>query len=254
MAATSTAGTLSANQLARAAVEQLERPPPPKRPRRCSLKSVEAVVQKHFLPIGLAVALLLGLTLPAPGAALAQLKVAGRGAVSFVCVTFIFIVSGLTLKTDDIKKALRAWKATAFGFVSILFLTPLLALLPQQLPFLPAEFQIGFLIFCTMPTTVNSGVALAQTAKGNFALALLLTVCTNLLGVVTVPFYLSLLLGVGGFHLDPLPLLVNLVLMILLPLALGKAAREASPRVQAFVKAVCRPEGRTTEWERQQRI
>ena len=108
--------------------------------------------------------------------------------------------------------------------------------MPPPLPFLPAEFQIGFLIFCSMPTTVNSGVALAQSAKGNFALALLLTVCTNLLGVLTVPFYLSMLLGVGGVALDPLPLLVNLLLMILLPLALGKGAREASPKVQEFVK------------------
>jgi len=200
-------------------------------------RAAKPTLLKHYLPLGLGMALFLGLTVPAAGAAVAKPKVAGRGAVSFVCVMLIFIISGLTLKTDDVKKALQAWKATLFGFVSILFITPLLALLPQQLPFLPPEFQIGLLIFCSMPTTVNSGVALAQTAKGNFALALLLTVCTNLLGVLTVPFYLSALLGVGGFKLDPVPLLVNLLMMILLPLAVGKAVRELSPRAQAFVKA-----------------
>jgi len=156
--------------------------------------------------------------------------------VQSLCMVFIFVISGLTLKTDDIRAAIRAWKATTFGVTSILFITPTLALLPGQLPFLVKEFQVGFLLFCCMPTTINSGVALAQSAKGSFALALLLTVLSNLIGIFTAPFFLSLLLSVADVHVSPQPLLLKLLLMILLPLIIGKAAREKSAPVLAAVK------------------
>ena len=145
----------------------------------------EPFLLKHFLPLGLVCALLIGLVVPGFGQGLASLKVGTWGAVQSLCMVFVFVISGLTLKTDDIRAALRAWKATVFGVISILFITPTLALLPSQLPFLRPDFQVGFLLFCCMPTTINSGVALAQAAKGSFALALLLTVVSNLIGIFT---------------------------------------------------------------------
>jgi len=200
-------------------------------------KRARPVLLKHFLPIGLVLAIVVGLAVPQVGSALASVHVGKYGVFQTLFVVIIFIVSGLTLNTDDVKKALRAWKATLFGVVSILFITPLLALVPQQLPFLPAEFQTGLLLFCTMPTTINSGVALANAAKGNFALALMLTVLSNLLGIFTAPFFLSLLLAVGGIRIDPLPLLTNLLLTLLLPLVVGKALRELlAARVLPFLK------------------
>ena len=88
-----------------------------------------------------------------------------------------------------------------------------------------------------MPTTINSGVALANAAKGNFALALLLTVVSNLVGIFTAPFFLSLLLSVEGIELDPVPLLINLLFTLLLPLAVGKLLREScSQRVLPILK------------------
>jgi len=191
---------------------------------------------KHFLPLGLVCALLIGLVIPGFGQALAALKAGEWSLVQSLCMVFIFVISGLTLKTDDIRAAIRAWKATTFGVTSILFITPTLALLPGQLPFLVKEFQVGFLLFCCMPTTINSGVALAHSAKGSFALALLLTVLSNLIGIFTAPFFLSLLLSVADVHVSPQPLLLKLLLMILLPLIIGKAAREKSAPVLAAVK------------------
>ena len=199
-------------------------------------KRTRPVLLKHFLPIGLLLAILLGLAVPQLGVAVASIKIGEVGIVQTIAVCLIFIISGLTLKTDDILKAIRAWQATTYGILSINFLTPLLALVTTQLDFLPREFQFGFLLFCTMPTTINSGVALAQAAGGNFALALLLTVASNMLGIFTSPFYLTMLLSVGGVTIDASPLLVKLLLTLLLPLALGKAAREASSTVLAKVK------------------
>ena len=77
-----------------------------------------------------------------------------------------------------------------------------------------------------MPTTLSSGIALTQQARGNVALALLLTVSTNLLGIFTVPFVLAHLLGaVGQVELSAVELLVKLCLTILLPLSAGRYVR-----------------------------
>lgn len=198
--------------------------------------SLRKAALKHVLPIGLVVAVVAALALPQPGKAAASLEIAGWGVCQTVLVISIFTVSGLTLKTADIRKALRAWPATVFGVTSILLVTPLLALLPSQLTFLPHEFRYGLLLFCTMPTTINSGVALAEAAKGNTALALLLTVSSNLLGILTVPFFLSLLLSVSGIVIDPLPLLTKLLLTLFVPLVLGKLARERIVGVQPWLK------------------
>lgn len=202
----------------------------------CTRAGIKKVANKHFLPLGLLFVLLVGLSLPQLGSALGSWKAGGWGIVQSLCMFVIFVISGLTLKTEEAKLALRSYKATLFGVTSILFITPLLAMVPNQLAFLPEAFQTGFLLFCTMPTTINSGVALAQSAKGSFALALLLTVSSNLIGIFTAPFFLSLLLSVSDVALDPAPLLQKLLLVIFLPLLIGKLLRERVPAVLAFVK------------------
>ena len=58
-------------------------------------------------------------------------------------------------------QALSAWGATLYGFVSILAITPLAALLALRLPLQP-ELAVGLAVFCCMPTTLSSGVTLTQ--------------------------------------------------------------------------------------------
>lgn len=201
-------------------------------------RTVRATALKQCLPIGLVLAIVFGLAVPIAGMTVASATVAGRGAVQTVCVWIIFLISGATLKTDDVTKALTAWRAISFGVISILFITPLLAPAVGALPLpLPREFSIGFVLFCSMPTTINSGVALVVQAKGSFALALMLTVVTNLLAVFTVPFYLGLVLQLGSVRISAVGLLLRLLVLILAPLLLGKGARELVPQVQTFVKA-----------------
>ena len=74
------------------------------------------------------------------------------------------------------------------------------------------------------------GYSLTTQARGNVALALLLTVLTNIGGIFTVPFALALLLNpvlqtVGPVELSAADLLAKLCVSILVPLALGKYVR-----------------------------
>lgn len=69
-------------------------------------------------------------------------------------------------------------------------------------------------MFCSVPTTLSSGVALVTAGGGNAALALLLTVGSNLLGILTVPFAVKLILDSEDFNLDALSLLLKLLITI----------------------------------------
>lgn len=71
-----------------------------------------------------------------------------------------------------------------------------------------------------------------QTVGGNTALALLLTVASNLLGIFTMPFVLCQLLGStsgAAVTLKPGPLLQNLLKTILVPLLIGASIRAVVP-------------------------
>lgn len=70
-------------------------------------------------------------------------------------------------------------------------------------------------------------------ANGNGVLALLLTAGTNLLGIVTTPFFFKALVASkgasGGASLDPVSLLSKLLLSVLMPLVVGKVRPFSCP-------------------------
>ena len=107
----------------------------------------------------------------------------------------------------------------------------------QAIKLTPPEFSIGLAIFCVVPTTLGVGVALTAASKGNQALALLLTVATNLLGIITVPYELKLLLrGSNVVSVEPGPLVLKLVLTVLVPSVIGKVLTATSPQVRNLVR------------------
>jgi sodium/bile acid cotransporter 7 len=78
-------------------------------------------------------------------------------------------------------------------------------------------------------------VALARIANGNVSLALLLTVSTNVLAVWTIPLLLPVVSNgaADSIEFDTLAMTLNLVYVILLPLAAGKLL-QLSGRITAF--------------------
>eukprot|EP00611_Tribonema_gayanum_P024001 TRINITY_DN517_c0_g1_i1.p1 TRINITY_DN517_c0_g1~~TRINITY_DN517_c0_g1_i1.p1 ORF type:complete len:378 (-),score=128.15 TRINITY_DN517_c0_g1_i1:799-1932(-) len=204
---------------------------------KCSGAEIQRFLLKWFLPIGFAKAILIALAWPYPGATVGSWKVGHFKLVQTLNVMTVFFISGLGLKTADAKSAFshEGWAAFAYGLVMILGVTPLAGLAAVRLPFEVPEFKYGMAVFCAVPTTIASGVALVNQADGNGALALLLTVASNLLGVVIVPFWVRWLLSSEDVHIDALRLLVNLLITVLAPLLAGQALRVARPRVQPWV-------------------
>ena len=202
---------------------------------------ISAFVVAHFLPLGFAFAVLVSLTWPLPGRAVGSGLIADVRAVQAANNAAVFLVSGLTLNLSDFRAASNDWRAPTFGLLAILGVTPMLGFAALRLPLRPHEFAVGLAIFCVVPTTLGVGVALTAAAKGNQALALALTVVTNLLGIATVPYLLRAVLAgtpsATEVRIDPADLALKLVFTVLVPTAVGVAARRSSPRVSTWVSA-----------------
>ncbi|GAB2286948.1 hypothetical protein Dimus_021335, partial [Dionaea muscipula] len=148
---------------------------------------------------------------------------AARYNLTKVSTFSIFIISGLTLRSKEIGAAAEAWPVGIVGLASILILTPVFSRIILQLNIQPSEFVTGLAIFNCMPTTLSSGVALTNLAGGNSALALAMTVTSNLLGILVVPFSISKYVAGGvGISVPAKALFKSLVLTLLIPLILGK--------------------------------
>lgn len=193
------------------------------------VKPVLSFVSSNFLPLALIGGVTLGLVNPSLGC------IAHRYHVAKFSTFGIFIISGLTLRSDEIGAAVEAWPVGLFGLASMLMLTPLFSRVIMQLHLQPQEFVTGLAMFCCMPTTLSSGVALTRLAGGNSALALAMTVLSNLLGIMIIPFTISrLIAGGAGTSIPADQLFRSLVVTLLIPLILGKVIRESFKGVADF--------------------
>ncbi|XP_031501105.1 probable sodium/metabolite cotransporter BASS4, chloroplastic isoform X2 [Nymphaea colorata] len=184
----------------------------------------------NFLPIALLSGISFGLANPSPGC------LAHKYSLSKFSTFGIFLISGLMLRDAEIASAKEAWPVGLFGVVSILVFTPLASQLVLKLQLTPQEFVTGLAIFCCMPTTLSSGVALTQLVGGNSALALAMTVISNLMGIMIVPFTLSNFIAAGtGVSVPSRQLFRSLFLRLLLPLILGKGIRSSIGGVAKYV-------------------
>ena len=119
------------------------------------------------MPLGFLVALVWALVWPLPGETISEPEVEGYSVIPTINVVIIFLISGLTLKTDDIKKATGKegrW-GYIYGVVSILGITGCMGFLVAEIPFDVEEFSYGLAIFCVVPTTISSGITLVANVR-----------------------------------------------------------------------------------------
>lgn len=155
----------------------------------------------NFLPVSFLVAIVIALAWPYPGQKVMDVKILGHIFLfQELAMILVFFISGFTLKAGDALAALRRGRGVAWGFLSILGITPLLGFALRAVPLIPEEFSTAMAIMAAVPTTLGIGLALVVSSDGDDAVAVLLTVGTNLLGesVFCSPFFFPLFFG--SFH------------------------------------------------------
>jgi len=151
-----------------------------------------------------------------------------------VAIFLIFLLSGLLLPSEQIRAGLAERGGTFLALGLIFIVSPLIGYFMALTPLAPG-IKAGLILTAVMPATLSSGVVMTAAAGGNMAHALLLTLLSNTLSVFTIPFWLTLLLGLKGsiaaVPFDRFKMMFQIGGVVLAPLFLGLFLRRFSPRI-----------------------
>jgi sodium/bile acid cotransporter 7 len=193
--------------------------------------------------LGLALALVLAWIYPAGGAAGGWMhpEIANK-----VGVGLIFFLHGAGLSFAALKSGTLRWPLHLVVQAGTFLLFPVLGLLVYGLlgNTLPADLALGVFFLCALPSTVSSSVALTAAARGNVAAAVFNATASNLIGVLVTPLWMGLVLDRTGAPVALGKVILDLLVWLVLPLAVGQICRpligEALRRHKASVHVIDR--------------
>ncbi len=157
----------------------------------------------------------------------------------------VMLGMGLSLVPDDFRRIVRAPKAVALGSLGQVVVLPLIALLLTRVVPMQPPIAVGLIVVALCPGGPSSNL-ITYLARGDVALSVTLTALSSLITVFTIPVFTNLALAafLGGGAEIRLPIgstMLQIVLITLVPTAIGMAIRQRAPaRAQALEKAMGR--------------
>jgi len=140
-------------------------------------------------------------------------------------IFIIFFLSGVILEIENLKQGIKDIKITFLTLFIIFIFSPIVALLLIKISPVETGIIIGIFLVAVMPTTLSSGVVMTQTAGGNMAHALFITVLANFISIVTIPFSLAILLSFLGkqtmVEFNQIAIIKKLCFLVLFPMLIG---------------------------------
>lgn len=192
--------------------------------------------RRHWFFVGLAVVIMLAFACPKWGQTVRQSRVVNIG------IFFSFLITGASLNLPRAGSRARHAGAVLAATLSALLLIPVMAwLLVRAILSKTPDWVIGTTLIASAPVTIASGTILTAMAQGDVALSLMICMATNVIGLFTMPFVFSLLLGAGPqIQMPVLRLLGGLLLTVLVPVAIGWGMRS---RIRPWLGYWTRPFG-----------
>ena len=147
--------------------------------------------------------------------------------ITDAAIALLFFLHGAKLPRTAIVQGMTHWRLHLLVFASTFVLFPLLglALKPLGHALLTPQLYLGVLFVCTLPSTVQSSVAFTSIAGGNVPAAVVSASMSNLIGIVLTPLLAGLLLASSGGAGISWQGVLDILLQLLLPFALGHLAR-----------------------------
>jgi solute carrier family 10 (sodium/bile acid cotransporter), member 7 len=181
------------------------------------------MIKQLFLPVGLLVAVIAALLLPAGGHFISDNS--GLKIIVFI----IFLVSGYQTSSKGLSLNRKLFFLLFISSIISLLLAPLIGVIVSKTLSLSLPLAMGLIIISTVPPTISSGVVITEVSRGNTVLALFLTITINIIGIFTMPFILDISLrAAGSIDIDQTALLLKMLFFVLLPFIIGKMIRKAS--------------------------
>jgi solute carrier family 10 (sodium/bile acid cotransporter), member 7 len=142
-------------------------------------------------------------------------------------IAAVFFLYGLTLAPEKLRAGALHWRlhVTVQGICFIGF--PLVMLIAGTLvkDRLDPNLWIGFLYLAALPGTISSAVAMTSLARGNVPAAVFNATISGIIAVVATPTLMALLADISGVKLPLGEIIGKVLLLILLPMAIGQLAR-----------------------------
>eukprot|EP01083_Nonionella_stella_P098271 276303_1 len=194
---------------------------------------------KYYFLIGLVFVLVFGSTVPTIGHKHGPL--ATPITASWIAVCLIFFVTGLGVKTKEIKKATLFWQLNLFVHSFIYIYHPCIGIalvsILKATTHLSPYLLDGLLITLCLPTTISSAVVLTVNSNGNEAASVVNTAVANLLGILLTPALIFIFLGNLG-SVDIATVFYKLALRVIVPFGLGQIIRNSSDQTRQYIKNI----------------
>ncbi|MHC4665353.1 MAG: bile acid:sodium symporter family protein [Planctomycetota bacterium] len=134
-------------------------------------------------------------------------------------VQVILFGMGMTLTFDDFARVAKMPKGVLIGFVLQYSVMPVMGFAFARAFGLKAEVAAGLILVGSCPGGVASNV-ITYIAGANVPLSVTMTACSTLLSPVMTPVAMKLLAG-RYVPIEPLPMMISILWMIILPLVAG---------------------------------
>ena len=143
--------------------------------------------------------------------------------ISYGATCTVFLVAGVTLKTNALVEALGEFKLNAFIQGHIFVIVPCIfyALSLALRSTLNDALVDGVLMLGCLPCTINMCIVMTTSSGGNTAEALFNATLANILGIFITPAYVFSTLGVSG-DVKFTDVIASLSLKVILPTAAGQ--------------------------------
>ncbi|MFU8897664.1 MAG: bile acid:sodium symporter family protein [Roseinatronobacter sp.] len=157
-----------------------------------------------------------------------------------VMMMVIMLGMGASMTPRDFLIAFRKPKGILVGLLSQFAVMPFLGFLLAVALGLPPALVVGLLLIACMPGGTTSNI-FAYFSKGVLALSIMMTTVSTLAAVLMVPVLLSFyggLAGVSGDYAIPASNVAQILVVLLVPTALGMVLRKLNPNVGATVELI----------------
>ncbi|GKY93560.1 hypothetical protein MPSEU_000323400 [Mayamaea pseudoterrestris] len=201
----------------------------------CSCKRVVSFYWTYEFLILAVIAILLARAYPPLGA----IYLAPQITSTWIAVFIIFLLSGLNLKTEEFKNALKQIyfnvyvQVYSFAVVSSVVFGISRALAKASV--ISQDLADGMVICACLPMTINMVIVFTRAAEGDEAASIFNASFGNLIGAFVSPALILGYLGRQG-NLDLLDVFYKLAMRVLLPIAIGQILRNLFTRVKELVK------------------
>jgi BASS family bile acid:Na+ symporter len=175
---------------------------------------MSALIKKYFTSLIVVLSIVLGFLLPKVG-------MIWKSYLTLLLMLLMFFVS-LSIEPKEIAHAIRNYPIMLTGLFTTFVLAPLLALFTK--PFVSPTIYAGTVLALCCPSAIVSAFW-TKVFKGDTATALIMSIVTSLLSIVTIPG--TMLIAVGtALNVDIPSMMASLAEIMLVPITASLLLRE----------------------------